>query len=114
MLNKLLKVFCAIILFYSINLSASGKTETVNINHVLVLGPIELKTPAFAEVEKDYSELIKFENVDVSEWMPAENEEFQFDKNTKLKWTKKILMNLNLPELEIQFMLPLMLMLTDL
>ena len=94
MLNKFLKSFC-VILFFSINVLASGKIETVNINDILVLGPIESKTPVFGEEEKYYSELIKFENVDVSEWMPAENEEMQFDKNTKLKWTKK-----NIDELE--------------
>jgi len=95
MLNNLSKAFCVIIIFFSINVSASGKTETVNINDVLVLGPIELKVPAFSEAGKYYPELIKFENVDVSGWMPAENEEVQFDKNTKLKWTKK-----NIDELE--------------
>ncbi|MBU2494048.1 MAG: S9 family peptidase [Bacteroidetes bacterium] len=95
MLNKLLNAFFVILLFFSISILAEGKKETLNINDVLVLGPIESKVPAFGDEVKFYSELVKFESIDITDLMPAENDLFHLEKNTTLKWTKK-----NIEELE--------------
>jgi len=99
MKNKKILTFIVItllLLLFKITASSMSqepekKTREESINSMLVLGPLPSPLPAFHEDKKKgfpIEDLLKFEEVDISQLRPKANSTFRFHDGTLYRWNK--------------------------
>lgn len=82
-----ISIFILSILFLASSLYADDKRETLKFDDVLIAGPIESSLPVFSGDKISYSNLISFETIDVSDWLPSKGSPFNYSGKT-LNWEK--------------------------
>ena len=90
-MKKILSLSLILFLFLSQFIFAEEKHEQI-IDEYLVLGPISAQFPAYNDKGKNtfsYTELLKFDDVNTSEWWPSEGDTFEWKKGKTLTWKKQ-------------------------
>lgn len=82
------------ILVFATNFTHGDELQQIYITEWLKLGPIKQSMPVFSNIKNlkgetfDISALINFQQIDIAEWYPAENDIVNWKDKTDFKWQK--------------------------